>query len=99
MELHPDVVHFCNLLKELENLLKDHRGGFWVEEIQKCRRVVENSDAWGVHRFLGLFGGTGSLNDLILQRNGTILIEENHELDALLTKASRAAQDLVTDRS
>jgi hypothetical protein len=89
MELHPDVVHFCNLLKELENLLEDHRAGFWVEEIRKCRRVVENSDAWGVHRFLGLFGGMGSLNDLIL----------NKEQEVLLREASHAARDLVADKN
>ncbi|WP_420107405.1 DUF6966 domain-containing protein [Leclercia adecarboxylata] len=33
--------------------------------------------------FLNLYGGMGSLNDLVLYRNGKVLMSENDELDQL----------------
>ena len=35
-----------------------------------CASAVETSDASGVERFMGLFGGMGSLNDLVLDQEG-----------------------------
>lgn len=98
MELHPDIVRFCTLLKELEGLLQDNDACFWAEKIGRCRRSAENSDEWGVHCFLGLFGGMGSLNDLILHRNKMPLDQENDELRTLRERAWRAGKDLVSDK-
>lgn len=35
------------------------------------------------HTFRNLYGGMGSLNDLVLYRNGKVLMSENDELDQL----------------
>ena len=34
-------------------------------------------------RILSLYGGMGSLNDLVIYNNGIPLVDENNELDAL----------------
>ena len=48
---------------------------------------IARSDAHGLRRFLGLFGGIGWLNDLVLQQGGAPLLAENNELDTLRTSA------------
>ncbi|QYM90832.1 MULTISPECIES: DUF6966 domain-containing protein [Dickeya] len=35
---------------------------------------------------LGLYGGMGSLNDLLLYKNGALLFDENKEFDSLRTE-------------
>jgi hypothetical protein len=42
-----------------------------------------------------MFGGTGSLNDLVLQRDGSPLLQENDELRALLDEAWILADELA----
>ncbi|MQB29778.1 DUF6966 domain-containing protein [Rhizobium rhizogenes] len=96
MEPHPEIIRFCTLLEELEALLQDNDANFWAIKIGRCRRSAENSDEWSVHCFLGLFGGMGSLNDLVLHQNGKPLGQENDKVHALLEKAWRVGKELVT---
>ena len=67
---------------------------FWAAHVRASADEVANSDAHGLRRFLGLFGGVGSLNDLILHRDGTPLLVENDELDALRASAWAKAHAL-----
>jgi hypothetical protein len=77
MELHPDVQELADLLARIEALLRTHDASFWADEIGLCRASVEASDAYGLKRFLSMFGGMGSLNDLVLQPGGVPLTTEN----------------------
>jgi hypothetical protein len=67
---------------------------FWADQVRKAADEVSNSDAHGVQRFLGLFGGMGSLNDLVLQRDDRPLSVENDKLDDLRSKAWSLADNL-----
>jgi hypothetical protein len=87
MALDPDVQNFANLLHEIEALLSKHGEVHWAEQITRCLSSVERSDAFGLHRFLSFFGGMGSLNDILLYRNGTLLTSENEQLHRLLGRA------------
>ncbi|MGE6783511.1 DUF6966 domain-containing protein [Ensifer adhaerens] len=69
----------------------------WAGMVGRCRVAVEKSDAWGLHRFLAMFAGMGSLNDLVLQRDGTMLTTENDALREMLTKAWTLATKLQRD--
>lgn len=62
--------------------------------IRNCRVSVEKSDAWGLNGFLALFGGMGSINDLVLQRDGRMLVDENDELHELLGRAAPLGKKL-----
>ncbi|WP_185922617.1 DUF6966 domain-containing protein [Hafnia paralvei] len=60
-------------------------GGYaeWSASILKLAKkyVMDPDDT--KHTFRNLYGGMGSLNDLVLYRNGKVLMSENDELDQL----------------
>lgn len=60
-------------------------GGYaqWSASIFKlAKKYVIDPDSTK-HTFRNLYGGMGSLNDLVLYRNGKVLMSENDELDQL----------------
>ena len=69
-------------------------GTGWAGELDRCREIIENSDFYGVRRLFGLFGGMGSLNDILIQHKGVILTEENERFAALREKAWSIAERL-----
>jgi len=60
-------------------------GGYaeWSASIFKLAKKYEHEPDDTKHIFLNLYGGMGSLNDLVLYRNGKVLMSENDELDQL----------------
>lgn len=86
MRLHPDVEALLAAMRSLELHLAGHNA-FWADHVRRAADEVAQSDAHGVARFLGLFGGMGSLNDLVLHQNGNPLHAENDRLEALRTRA------------
>jgi len=95
MQLHYDVARFAAVLRKLALLLMANDAIFWANHIEICLRAVESSDAWGLRRFQEMFGGMGSLNDLVLKRDGSPLLRENDELRALLSEAWILADELA----
>lgn len=87
MQLHPEIAQLADLLRRIEDHLANHEVTQWATMIGRCRVSVEKSDAWGLHGFLAMFGGMGSLNDIVLQRDGRMLTTENDELREMLSKA------------
>jgi len=55
----------------------------WASALEKFRGEVGNSPNATAARILSMYGGMGSLNDLVLYRNGQPLVAENVELDSL----------------
>jgi hypothetical protein len=98
MTLHPEVQALLDDLRSLERLLARH-DEFWAAHIRASADEIAHSDAHGLRRLLGLFGGMGSLNDLVLQQGGTPLLAENDELDALRTSAWEKAYALRREAS
>lgn len=94
MELDPEVAKLGHLLRQIEEKLAINGSTHWAAAIGRCRRSVEGSDAWGLHAFLGMFGGMGSLNDVVLTRDGHALANENNVLDALREEAWTLAKKL-----
>lgn len=81
-------------MRLVEQHLAAHGAAGWATEISRCRIAIESSDAWGLYRFLAMFGGMGSLNDLVLQRGSQMLVAENDQLQHLLGSAWRLADQL-----
>lgn len=94
MNLHPDVQALSTALHELEAYLRIHDGPHWASQVARCATWVDASDHYGVQRFLGLFGGMGSLNDLVLHRDGAWLVAENDHLQTLIRRAYSLADGL-----
>lgn len=92
-DLHPDVAALAHLLRRIADLIIPW-SPHWAGEITTCMHALENSDAWGLHRFLGSFGGMGSFDDLVLQRDGVVPGPENVRLNALREAAWQLASRL-----
>ena len=60
-------------------------GGYkdWSSSIFDLAKNYESEPNLTKHSLLGFYGGMGSLNDLVLYRDGKVLIHENEELDQL----------------
>ncbi len=60
-------------------------GGYseWSASIFKLAKKYELAPDDTKYIFLNFYGGMGSLNDVVLYRNGSILMSENDELDQL----------------
>ena len=95
--IHPEVQELLDAMRELETFLQHHDEPFWATNIGRCADQLSNSDAYGLERFLSMLGGMGSLNDLILHRDGKWLVVENDQLDALRTKAGGLASALTRE--
>jgi hypothetical protein len=93
MQLHPDVQALLDAIRALQHHLEQF-DEHWGASVRKAADEIANSDAHGLQRFLGLFGGMGSLNDLVLERDGKPLGWENVRLAALKRKAWEMGQDL-----
>ena len=68
-----------------------------AEQVERCRSTIAQSDYHGVDRLLCLYGGMGSLNDVILQSGGVVPTEDNERFDALRTNAWKQANALARD--
>lgn len=93
MMLHPEVQSLLDALRALQAHLSLHCE-FWANNVRVAADEIARSDAHGVQRFLGYFGGMGSLNDLVLQDAGAPLGFENDQLDALRRQAWELAHNL-----
>lgn len=98
MPLHPDVQALSSALHDLERFLRKQDQEHWAGSVGRCARVVDQSDAYGVEQFLRLFGGMGSLNDLVLWRDDDPLKAENEKLDELRSRAWTIANSLAHER-
>lgn len=94
MNLDPDVLALLEALRELEQFLRRQDEEFWSARVARAADCVARSDAYGLEQFLSLFGGMGSLSDLVLHRDGKFLTMENNQLDALRSKAWTLADRL-----
>ena len=99
MALHPDVKALAEAMRMLETHLRQHDASFWANNVAHCLGWIENSDAYGLSRFLDLFGGMGSLNDLVLQRGDDFLSAENDKLQELLRRTYEMADQLKREAS
>jgi hypothetical protein len=55
----------------------------WGGALEKFQDEIATEPGVTISNILSLYGGMGSLNDLILYSNGKPLVSENNELDAL----------------
>jgi len=78
------------LLRRLSRLLAKAGELGWASEVDRCIAAYQRSVAEGRQRVKGMFGGMGSLTDVVLMKDGEPLAESNAELDELLGAVMRA---------
>lgn len=93
MKLHPEVEALLGAMRGLQRHLEG-LDDFGADHVRRAGDEVAASDAHGLQRFLGFFGGMGSLNELVLWRDGAPLGAENDRLEALRDEAWSLAHAL-----
>ena len=78
--LHPEVAKLLTSLRHVQYQLELHDEIKWAKSVKHAGDLIEQSDAYGVVKFLGMFGGMGSLNDLNLGENFRALLSHAHDL-------------------
>lgn len=73
-------------LTRMAELLRAGGIGDWAAALERLRHEVHEDPARASATILAMYGGMGSLNDLVLYRDGQPLAQENGELDALRSK-------------
>jgi len=58
----------------------------WAQAMDVLGRELSNDPEATAAKIVSMFGGMGSLNDLVLYKAGQPLAKENDELDALRSK-------------
>lgn len=62
--------------------------------LEQIRRRFDKNIVDMSYGFLSLYGGGGSLNDVVLYRDGKVLVAENGEFDLLRSKLYEICKEL-----
>lgn len=78
-ELHQIEV----ILNNMEFLLKDCNLLDWSKIFSRLSNHIKSDPQNTLYQIVMLYGGMGSLNDIVLSKNGEILKDENDRFDML----------------
>jgi len=71
------------VLKKMAALLRIGARNDWADALEKFSSEIANDPSATSASILAMYGGMGSLNDIILYKNGQPLTTENDEFDSL----------------
>ena len=74
------------ILIRMEKLLSNSELLDWVNALSFCHRELLNEPKSAKDKIKSMYGGMGSLNDIVLYKDGQLLISENMEFDELREK-------------
>lgn len=74
------------VLTRMTELLRLGSRGNWANALEKHRSALSTDPSATVARILAMFGGMGSLNDVVLYKDGQPMVSENRELDSLRSR-------------
>ena len=57
----------------------------WADRFEECSLALPQDKAYALSRLMSLYGGMGSINDVVLYENAKPLLDENNELQGLLS--------------
>ena len=83
------------ILKRMAELLRLGERDDWANAFEKFRGETGGSPNAAAVGILSMYGGMGSLNDLILYRNGQPLVAENVEFDELRSELYQLCHEIA----
>jgi hypothetical protein len=78
-----DIQKIQSVLSRMRDLLIAGAMDDWATALDGCSSTLPADPVNVRSRILSMYGGMGSLNDIVLYRNGQPMIRENNELDDL----------------
>lgn len=85
-----------NLLVNISRLLAENHEKAWAEKFKQFTLQLDVDYEVTLREIKRTFGGAGSFNDLVLQRNGHALTDENILLNTLQERLYDALQQEIT---
>lgn len=73
------------VMARISQLLRAGNEEEWAERIDQYRLELPGDSSYVLSKIIRLYGGMGSLADIVLYRNGQPLISENNEFSDLRT--------------
>jgi hypothetical protein len=71
------------ILERMVTLLRLSEDYDWANAIENLREQISIDPVEAVYRIRSLYGGMGSLNDIVLYKNGQPFVAENNEFYAM----------------
>lgn len=75
-----------SLVKRMVELLLLGEGGDWAATLEQVRERFGGNIVDMTYGFLSMYGGSGSINDVVLYQEGKVLVAENCEFDCLRSR-------------
>lgn len=102
--MHPDIEILAQYLDQAEALLRCYGQVQWAKWLSTDARLIRALDFYGVEHLLAAYGGMGSFNDVILQRNDSgvpakIDAADNEHLDKLRSEIYNLARKLKSEEN
>ncbi|AIR07374.1 hypothetical protein JT31_22995 [Cedecea neteri] len=72
-----------SILDEMCRILKECNLERWANILLDIKKMVRHDTKEARYSIMSLYGGMGSLNDLVLFKDGVMLVEENDVFDEL----------------
>jgi len=97
-----EIDALAHILDEAEALFRPYGQVRWPEWLAKDARLIRSLDGYGIDHLLSAYGGMGSVNDVVLQRNndgvGLLLdVGDNERFDKLRSEIYGLARRLRSE--
>ena len=80
-----DIHKISSNIARTAELLRTFGHPHWADRLEECSLALPRDTAYALSRLMSLYGGMGSINDVVLYENATPLLDENSELQGLLS--------------
>lgn len=84
-----------NILVRMIELLRVGERHDWADAFEKLREQIATEPVDVILKIRNSYGGMGSLNDIVLHKNGRPLVAENNEFDHLNTELYNLCHDVA----
>lgn len=75
-----------NTLDEMCSILRECNLERWANMLVDIKKMIRQDPSEARYSLMSLYGGMGSLNDLVLSKDGVMLTEENDVFEELRNK-------------
>ena len=80
-----DIRKISSNLARTAELLRRFDHPQWADKLEECSLALPQETAYALSRLMSLYGGMGSINDVVLYEDAKPLLAENNELQTLLS--------------
>lgn len=81
-----NFIKISSIIVQTTNLLSKFGRSEWADKLEECSLALPHDTAFALSQIVSLYGGSGSINDIVLYEQAKPLLDENNKLHALLAE-------------